>query len=432
MAMGKKHKPLRRGPAPHPAFDPAARPHTTHGAADHSGNATTAVKPQVAPPATGMAALTTQQTTPQTTTPGADSQTSDRPPPPRPVPLEHWHVCGDAITGLKHRRAGLPCQDAVAYTTTPRPLLALSDGAGSAAISEQGAQTLVGGSLRLLHTLEDDLAALLDAEADPADLDAAGKRWAQRLLRHARGLLVDLARHLRRETRDVRATLLLVAIGTRRLMWWRVGDGAIVARSASSLRVLGDMGRPKGEFANQTCFVDAATMADVQYGLLPVADIDGIALMSDGGAEKLVAHDGTRVANRLAQWLDELAQQRFGIERIALAYHEPAMWERTTLDDRALLLAARPAPSSQPGKADQAPEAGEHNAAREKTNEPSPHTCDAPSGPKRQEAMENAHETIDGNGPAGARGAGGCAKETLKKSSRAGEGQGARSAATET
>ncbi|MBP9217500.1 MAG: hypothetical protein KBD39_04780 [Sterolibacterium sp.] len=39
--------------------------------------------------------------------------------------------------------------------------------------------------------------------------------------------------------------------------------------------------------------------------------------------------------------VDELANQSFSIERIALAYHEPALWERTTLNDRALIMLAR-------------------------------------------------------------------------------------------
>ena len=31
--------------------------------------------------------------------------------------------------------------------------------------------------------------------------------------------------------------------------------------------------------------------------------------MSDGGAEKLVTHDGDRVAPRIGKWLDDVAQQ---------------------------------------------------------------------------------------------------------------------------
>lgn len=256
-----------------------------------------------------------------------------------PTPLSSWQLCGDAVIGLAHRRKGLPCQDAVALRNSPRPILALSDGAGSAAISERGAQALVTGITRFMLTLEDELASWLDGDEDATQTQAT--RWAKRLRQHAHGLLTDLAQAERREVRDVRATLLVAVVGERHIFWWKVGDGAIVARNSENMWSLGNQASAKGEFANQTCFVDTACASDVQFGLLPAQEILGIAMMSDGGAEKLVAHDGSKVANRLGEWLDAVAEQKFAIDKIALAFHEPAMWERTSLDDRSIVLAAR-------------------------------------------------------------------------------------------
>ena len=141
-----------------------------------------------------------------------------------------------------------------------------------------------------------------------------------------------------------------------------MGDGAIVVQeqaqpqgqpavavapdAPSTMRVLGNSQQAKGEFANQTCFVDAATTADIQHGLLPTQSIFGWALMSDGGAEKLVSYDGRQVAGRLGQWFAETAAQTMHADKLALAYHEPHMWERTTLDDRAIVLAARQPPQA--------------------------------------------------------------------------------------
>ena len=258
---------------------------------------------------------------------------------PSPVPLSAWHICGVTVTGLAHYRKGLPCQDAVAWRNTVRPLLALSDGAGSAAISERGASELVHGMIRFLMTMEDAMSVWLD-EATSDGIKQA-ELWARRLLAHAQGLLADLAHTERRSVKDVRATLLLAVLGATHSFWWQVGDGAIVAQSANGLQVLNKTGKAKGEFANQTCFVDIASMADVQFGLLPTADIHGVSLMSDGGAEKLVAHDGSRVASRMDSWFDEVSRQSLSPDRITLAYHEPAMWERTSLDDRSIILAAR-------------------------------------------------------------------------------------------
>lgn len=255
------------------------------------------------------------------------------------IPLSTWHLCGEAVIGLAHRRKGLPCQDAVAYRDTPRPILALSDGAGSAAVSELGAQALVTGITRFLMSLEDDLAPWLD-ETDATPPEQA-TRWAARLLCHAQGILDDLARSARRSVHDLRGTLLLTVIGMRQAFWWQVGDGAIVVRHADGLHALGSPASNKGEFANQTCFVDMADIGMVQYGILPTPEIIGLALMSDGGAEKLVAHDGSQVAARLGNWFDAVAKDSFPPDRIALAFHEPAMWERTNLDDRSVVFAAR-------------------------------------------------------------------------------------------
>lgn len=257
----------------------------------------------------------------------------------QPVPLSAWHLSGEAVIGLAHRRKGLPCQDAIACCGTPRPILALSDGAGSAAVSELGAQALVTGITRFLMSMEDDLAPWLD-EPDATPPDQAA-RWTARLLRHAQGILEDLARSERRSVRDLRGTLLLAVIGERQTFWWQVGDGAIVLRHADGLRALGNPASNKGEFANQTCFVDMADIGAVQYGILPTPEIIGLALMSDGGAEKLVAHNGSQVAARLGEWFEAVANDRFPPDKIALAFHEPAMWERTNLDDRSVVFAAR-------------------------------------------------------------------------------------------
>jgi hypothetical protein len=257
-----------------------------------------------------------------------------------PTPLSAWQICGDTVIGLAHRRKGLPCQDAVAFRNSSRPILALSDGAGSSPISERGAQALVIGITRLLLSMEDDLSSWLDG--DDKAWKTQMERWSERLRLHAQGLLVDLAQAERRNVRDVRATLLVAVVGKCHVFWWKVGDGAIVAMNSEGMWSLGNQASAKGEFANQTCFVDTAVASDVQFGLLSAREVFGIALMSDGGAEKLVAHDGSKVANRLGEWLNAVAEQKFAIDRIALAFHEPAMWERTSLDDRSIVLAARP------------------------------------------------------------------------------------------
>lgn len=286
--------------------------------------------------------VTTQpamQTLPQATAQPGTEADAGRQVQFRPVCLSAWKICGVAVRGLAHHRNGLPCQDKVAWRSANRPILVLSDGAGSAAVSELGAAALVSGVSRFLMSLEDALSLWLDSENETA-LSLASI-WSARLLSHAQGLLADLAETERRKLQDVRSTLQVVVVGAANTFWWQVGDGAIVLQSSDGLRALGDAGTNKGEFANQTCFVDTATAQDLQFGLVPTEQILGVALMSDGGAEKLVAHDGSQVAARLGKWLSILADGLMSPDKLAVAFHEPPMWERTNLDDRSIVLAAR-------------------------------------------------------------------------------------------
>lgn len=315
----------------------ASRPETS---TNQTGEAAATPVPEVVEPPAPTQEIQSVVTRADTTElEAAGASPASTPCEPLPVPLSAWQVCGVAVTGLAHHRKGLPCQDAVTWHQRPRVVLALSDGAGSAVISERGAAALVRGMSRFVLSLEDAVSSWLDQAGDHA---ADGvPSWSRRLLAHAQGLLEDLAQVERRSVRDVRATLQLVVLGTEHSFWWQVGDGTIVIQSSNGLQALSSPSQAKGEFANQTCFVDVAKVADVQCGLLSTAEVQGLALMSDGGAEKLVASDGSRVSTRLSSWFDDLACHALSAEKLAVAYHEPAMNERTTLDDRSVLLAAR-------------------------------------------------------------------------------------------
>ncbi|MGM0784734.1 MAG: protein phosphatase 2C domain-containing protein [Pseudomonadota bacterium] len=268
---------------------------------------------------------------------------------------DDWRGLAIAVAGLAHLEAepSVPCQDAALTAVAPRPLLAVADGAGSAIASEYGAQAVTGALRRLLVTLEGQVAPLLDT-AHPPDDDAC-RDLALLLVRHAQGVLADAAQVQRREVRDLRCTLLLAVVGRARLLWLKVGDGAIVVERAvpdpqaeSSdepafmplLSLLGESGR--GEFANQTTFVDERlTSEQVQSGCLGMDGVTGIALMSDGAAEKLVAHDGSRVAGQLSHWLDDLRGGRLRERDLIRRFYSEAFCRGTAGDDRSIALAAR-------------------------------------------------------------------------------------------
>jgi hypothetical protein len=144
-----------------------------------------------------------------------------------------------------------------------------------------------------------------------------------------------------RSDRDFRATLLLAVVGQARIFWLKVGDGELVLQTRDgSMRTLGQA--DKGEFANQTVFVDTSlTFDSVQYGTLDANDVTGLALMSDGASERLVAHDGSRVAQRVTDFMQALVQGKLAREQVFLFLNEPEVWQGSTHDDKSIALAAR-------------------------------------------------------------------------------------------
>ena len=262
-----------------------------------------------------------------------------------------WRVVEEAVVGLAHRAQNLPCQDAAQAVCRPRPVVIVADGAGSSAVSELGAHAVVTGTIRLLDSLDKPLAELLDSPAPPArDL---ARTWGLLLVKHAMGLLKDLAAQHRREVQDFRCTFLLIVAGRERLLWLKVGDGALVVERMRltpagrldetgpwqpELSTLGEAG--KGEFANQTVFLDAATPDDVQLGCLPAGDITGMAAMSDGAAERLVGSDGSRVAPRMASLLEQLREDRLRRQALTQMFYEEGFCKGSSGDDRSIALAA--------------------------------------------------------------------------------------------
>ncbi len=276
------------------------------------------------------------------------------PQPEKPI-LGHangaWLVLEESVVGLAHRTKNLPCQDASQAVLLPHIALVVADGAGSSAVSEIGAQAVVTGTVRLLETLDKPLAELIDAKTTPQK-DSA-RTMGLLVVKHAIGLLKDLAVLHRREVRDFRCTFLLMVAGQRRMLWVKVGDGALIVERlrpgssqdatsptwTSECATLGDVG--KGEFANLTQFLDAVTPKDVQTGLIEATDISGMAAMSDGAAEKLVSNDGLTVAGRVSALLAQLREDRLKRTALTKMFYEEAFCEGTTGDDRAIALAAR-------------------------------------------------------------------------------------------
>ena len=250
-----------------------------------------------------------------------------------------WQVVAESSVGMAHRRMtpAVPCQDASLAVNSTRTILIVCDGAGSAKLSHIGSTTLVQSLHRLLFAIEGMLIRFLDGGDDTA----YSKNLAEMIYRYAIHQMIDLGQSHQRSDKDFRSTLLLAVVGQAQTFWLKVGDGELVYEDRSAgLSPLGQRG--KEEFANQTTFVDASlSFASVQYGALPSADITGLAVMSDGASERLVATDGQQVAAKVSEFLQALRTEKLGREKLFHFFNDAQNWEGSTHDDKSLALAAR-------------------------------------------------------------------------------------------
>jgi Protein phosphatase 2C len=177
-----------------------------------------------------------------------------------------WRIAGVAVAGARHVRNEAPCQDVAAWKRFPwGAVLVVSDGAGSAAAAELGAQAATEGVLAW-------------AEMTPAD--ALSKDLGADVLDAARDAVWARAHELGRPPEELAATLLVAVLRfDREALLVQLGDGAIVIREGGAWTVALPPGR--GEHINETFFVTAEN-AHAYLTARLVRDVDAVALCSDG------------------------------------------------------------------------------------------------------------------------------------------------------
>jgi len=250
-----------------------------------------------------------------------------------------WQIVGESVVGLAHRKSTPPvvCQDAYYHSlNAQRVVLVVCDGAGSSIMSEVGSSLLSQSIVRFINSLEPIICDLLDSNNNPK----FGNTFAQILYNYSIRLLQDIALNNKRETKDFRTTLLLTVTGTKKLFWLKVGDGEIVIEKDGILECIGES--QKGEFSNQTVFVDEKLKReDVKYGLLDIESISGIAVMSDGTSERLVSSDRIKIADRLQKYFNMLRDSKLPREELYKFLTNYSDWEGSTHDDKTIVLIAR-------------------------------------------------------------------------------------------
>jgi len=264
--------------------------------------------------------------------------------PPKPRP-EGWLGVAGVSAGTRHQKAQppIPCQDAALVRVGDKchPCAFVADGAGSASLSHFGAQETV---LRLSHltvAMENIHTKLLDAPESPSEKEL--QAHAHRFLTHASETLTSLANSKNLPFKEFHCTLLMVVIGTEKIFWVKVGDGQIVQEDIDgNLETVGPSG--KGAHANETSFLrEDATTTVFSFGTFPATKISGIALMTDGAAEKLVSNDGKRIAGRINTFLAEIRGDKFEESDLQKFLTDESIWKPPgyTGDDKGIALLSR-------------------------------------------------------------------------------------------
>lgn len=195
-----------------------------------------------------------------------------------------WKYIGASVRGTSHQEQSVACQDKHDYRCQEIGdhdvfWSVVADGAGSASLSETGAEVA---SYGVANKIERWLARH-EGQVGLINEDVVTE-WVQT----AQTALVSIAAHKQRPVRDYACTILGIVCGTEQAVAFQIGDGAIVtATDADDYSIV--FWPQTGEYANSTYFVtDTNALDHLQVKLLPYAP-HKLALMTDG-VHKLALH----------------------------------------------------------------------------------------------------------------------------------------------
>ena len=211
---------------------------------------------------------------------------------------------------------------------------AVSDGAGTAAHAERGAQLVCDSLIELAAR----------AVAESSDLDRIADERVRSWFLEARERLRALARETETEIRDYAATGLLAVVSEQQTLCARVGDGGIVLRRTPEGPFEVALWPEAGEYANQTYFVTDDAVAE-RIAIRRYDDVRDVIAFSDG-LQHLALEHATRSAfvpffAPLVRTIREGNQSADELQASLVAYLNSAAVNGRTDDDKSLVIGCR-------------------------------------------------------------------------------------------
>jgi hypothetical protein len=203
-----------------------------------------------------------------------------------------WLMNGTAVQGRGHISEGVPCQDKIASKSNGKiNVIALADGAGSAALSHIGAEKCVDTITQYFLDHFDDCYF--------GDEDSVKQRIYEVLIENLQQLAIDNECDIK----DLASTLLCVAVTDDRVITLHLGDGIIAYYNGQSVKVYS--APDNGEFANVTHFVTSSNaLSKIRIRKEVLSDATAFYLMSDGAGTSLYSPQQKAASNALKMMSD--------------------------------------------------------------------------------------------------------------------------------
>lgn len=203
-----------------------------------------------------------------------------------------WLMNGTAVQGRGHISECVPCQDKIASKSNGKiNVIALADGAGSAALSHIGAEKCVDTITQYFLDHFDDCYF--------GDEDSVKQRIYEVLIDNLQQLAIDNECDIK----DLASTLLCVAVTDDRVITLHLGDGIIAYYNGQSVKVYS--APDNGEFANVTHFVTSSNaLSKIRIRKEVLSDATAFYLMSDGAGTSLYSPQQKAASNALKMMSD--------------------------------------------------------------------------------------------------------------------------------